>query len=178
MRPSPSLSFGPSSLAPDCENCASLCCVALHIEKSTKFAIEKPAGTACPNLADNGLCTIHNTLKDSGFSGCVAYDCLGAGQRVIQDLYNGISWQQDPRLLAQMSDDFAKMREIHTMLELLSVSQKLPLTPDQTQTRTGLIARLFPTNGWTRESFDALEILQERKGVSRFLAELKPLLAP
>ncbi|AML52450.1 hypothetical protein RC74_15260 [Falsihalocynthiibacter arcticus] len=147
--------------------------MALHIEKSTKFALEKPAGVACPNLAPTGLCRIHDMLKDKGFSGCIAYDCLGAGQRVVQDLYDGISWQQDPSLLGQMSEDFAKMRKIHTLLELLFTAQTLALPPTQLQTCDSFIARLFPQTGWTRAEFDAFPIRDTQKQVMDFLAALK-----
>ncbi|KFD44577.1 hypothetical protein IU11_00975, partial [Cellulosimicrobium sp. MM] len=69
-------------LRSDCSRCTGLCCVGLHLVRSADFAIDKPAGTPCPNLRTDFGCGIHARLPESGFPGCVAYDCLGAGQRV------------------------------------------------------------------------------------------------
>lgn len=131
-------------LEPDCTKCAALCCVALHIEKSTKFAIDKPAGIQCPNLSLVGRCNIHNRLKKEGFGGCVAYDCLGAGQRVVQDLFDGKSWQEAPTLLQKMSDDFAKMRKIHELLGVLSTAENLKLAAHQEAMRQDLVTEMSP----------------------------------
>jgi hypothetical protein len=49
---------------------------------SADFAITKPPGQACPNLAIDHRCTIHAELVPRGFRGCTVFDCFGAGQRV------------------------------------------------------------------------------------------------
>jgi hypothetical protein len=68
-----------------CDDCAALCCVLPPFERSAQFAATKPALTACRHLAAH-RCTIHDRLPDAGYEGCVAFDCLGAGQRVTAAL--------------------------------------------------------------------------------------------
>src|ERR1700753_1593984 len=71
-------------LAADCTRCAGLCCVAPAFAKSSDFAIDKPAGRACPHLRDDHRCGIHAHLIERGFKGCTVFDCFGAGQHVVQ----------------------------------------------------------------------------------------------
>lgn len=68
-----------------CDECAALCCVLPRFERSAQFAHTKHAYDACRNLAGH-RCTIHERLAGSGYVGCVAFDCLGAGQRVAAAL--------------------------------------------------------------------------------------------
>lgn len=58
------------SLQADCQSCFGLCCTALNIVASSDFAINKPAGSPCPNLQDDYSCHIHSKLQDTGFKGC------------------------------------------------------------------------------------------------------------
>ena len=78
-----------SGLRADCERCFGLCCVALPFAVSADFALDKPAGTPCPNLRGDHRCGIHAKLRPSGFTGCTVYDCFGAGQRVSQVTFGG-----------------------------------------------------------------------------------------
>jgi hypothetical protein len=73
----------PLELAADCARCAGLCCVAPAFAKSSDFAIDKPAGKACPNLRDDFRCGIHQHLAERGFKGCTVFDCFGAGQHIV-----------------------------------------------------------------------------------------------
>ena len=50
-------------LRADCSRCAGLCCVAPAFAASADFAIDKPAGHACPHLRDDALCGIHAELR-------------------------------------------------------------------------------------------------------------------
>ena len=59
------------SLVADCEQCFALCCVLLPFSAVSGFGIDKPGGTPCPNLADDDRCSIHATLRQDGWSGCV-----------------------------------------------------------------------------------------------------------
>jgi hypothetical protein len=93
-----------------------LCCVALTLTRSADFAIDKPAGIACPNLAPDHRCTIHSELRPRGFPGCVSYDCFGAGQRVAA---TGV-----PR--AVMVEVFPSVRQLHEMLCYLAEAQHRP----------------------------------------------------
>lgn len=163
-------------LKSDCSQCASLCCVSLHIETSNKFAIDKPAGTPCPNLRSNGACKIHPILGQSGFSGCVDYDCHGAGQRVVQDLFDGETWQKTPSLLPKMSEDFSKMRRLYKWLGLLVTARALELSPKLLQECDALIAILTPSEGWTRSGFDAFDEPVVKTKITAFLFQLKDII--
>ncbi len=115
--------------------------MALAFDKGARFGHDKPAGRPCPNLGRH-LCTIHDALEDKGFSGCAAYDCLGAGQRVTQELFGGASWQDEPELMRPMIDAFAHMRLLHSLWELLETALTLPLTPAERQAAEAHIAAI------------------------------------
>ncbi|WP_300556604.1 hypothetical protein [Maricaulis sp.] len=110
----------------------------------------------CRNLAHHS-CTIHESLTEKGFPGCVAYDCLGAGNRVVQEVFDGRSWQDDPRLTRPMMEAFAAMREVHKRLDLLRAAQTLPLSPEHEDLRQDYLARLEtgPWDGAALNEFDA-----------------------
>ena len=71
-----------NNLKSDCHNCFGLCCVALPYGKSADFPFNKDGGEPCRNLCSNNLCSIHDKLRETGFRGCVSYECFGAGQHV------------------------------------------------------------------------------------------------
>lgn len=95
-------------LLADCGSCVGLCCVALPFVRSTEFAIDKPAGTPCPNLTADFGCGIHSELRERGFSGCVAFDCFGAGQRVTREFADADR--------ATLFAAFETARQVHEML--------------------------------------------------------------
>ena len=47
------------ALVADCSQCFALCCVVPAFTASADFAITKPAGRPCLNLARDDRCTIH-----------------------------------------------------------------------------------------------------------------------
>jgi Pentapeptide repeats (8 copies) len=112
------------SLAADCSRCVGLCCVAPSFAASADFAFSKPAGVACRHLAADASCSIHDRLIPSGFAGCVAYDCFGAGQRVVA-LFGG-----GPRS-APMLSAYETVRQLHELLwyvaDALSRPQAAPV---------------------------------------------------
>jgi len=131
-RPAPdgrSLLVEQLDLRSDCSRCTGLCCVGLHLVRSADFAIDKPAGTPCPNLGDGFGCGIHARLRESGFPGCVAYDCLGAGQRAtaaVRSAHDGATWRDDP---AAAHDAFASLpvlTQLHELLWYLAEVLSLP----------------------------------------------------
>jgi pentapeptide repeat protein len=97
------------NLAADCSRCVGLCCVAPAFVASADFAFSKPAGVACRHLAADASCSIHDRLIPSGLPGCVAYDCFGAGQRVVS-LFGG-----GPRS-APMLSAYETVRQLHELL--------------------------------------------------------------
>lgn len=108
------------TLRADCANCFGLCCVAPAFASSADFAIDKPAGRACPNLLEDFRCGIHETLRPQGFPGCTVFDCLGAGQQVAQVTYAGRSWRDAQDTAAEMFDVFAIMRQLCEILWYLT----------------------------------------------------------
>ena len=122
-----------ASLRADCERCFGLCCVVPAFSRSTDFAIDKPARTPCPRLADPAAgappddfgCTIHTELRPRGFPGCTTYDCFGAGQQVAQHTYEGVSWREAPQTREQMFTVFEVVRALHELRWLLEEAAAL-----------------------------------------------------
>jgi Pentapeptide repeats (8 copies) len=101
------------NLAADCSRCVGLCCVAPGFAASSDFAFAKPAGVACRHLAADASCSIHDRLVPSGMPGCVAYDCFGAGQRVVA-LFGGGGRS------ARMLSAYETVRQLHELLWYLT----------------------------------------------------------
>ncbi|WP_328598885.1 hypothetical protein [Pseudooceanicola pacificus] len=158
-------------LQADCASCAALCCVAFYFDKGDEFAIDKPAATPCPKL-DRHSCTIHDRLEDEGFAGCRRYDCHGAGQRVVQDLFGGRSWQDDPKLMRPMIDAFAAMRALHDRRVLLAAAARLPLSPGDEAQRARLAHDLSP-RGFDTEGLAAFPASPQAAAIDAFIAGLR-----
>jgi uncharacterized protein YjbI with pentapeptide repeats len=114
------------NLRADCESCFALCCVVPAFSASADFAINKPAGAACPNLQPDNRCGIHTDLRQRGFRGCTVYDCFGAGQQVSQVTFGGQDWRQAPATARQMFEVFPVVRDLHELLWYLSEALTLP----------------------------------------------------
>jgi hypothetical protein len=117
------------SLTADCDRCFALCCVLLPFAAVSGFGMDKPGGTPCPNLAEDDRCSIHATLREDGWAGCVTFDCFGAGQQVSQVTYAGVSWREHDNL-GEMAAVLSVMRMLHEMLTHLT--EVAARTPDQT----------------------------------------------
>ncbi|MFJ8824085.1 pentapeptide repeat-containing protein [Streptomyces sp. NPDC102467] len=107
-------------LRADCGNCFGLCCAALPFAKSQDFARDKSAGTPCHNLQDDFRCGIHTRLRDEGYRGCTVFDCFGAGQKISQVTFEGVSWRERPESARAMFEMFPAMRQLHELLWYLS----------------------------------------------------------
>jgi hypothetical protein len=105
----------PRELKADCARCAGLCCIAPAFAKSSDFAINKPAGRPCPNLGADFRCGIHTRLRESGFNGCVVFDCFGAGQRLVQET----------RAAEKAMELLPIMRGLHELMWYLTEALKL-----------------------------------------------------
>jgi hypothetical protein len=99
--------------------------VAPALTRSADFAIDKPAGQPCPNLGAGHRCTIHDRLRDRGFPGCVAYDCFGAGQRVVQVTLGG-RVPAGPDAVAGRLAAFGVVRDLHELLWYLTDALSRP----------------------------------------------------
>lgn len=160
-------------LQADCSNCAALCCMALAFDKSDLFGVDKPAGIPCQHLHLDDKCGIHDGLTDRGFSGCVSYDCLGAGQRVTQQVFGGKSWRDNPDLARPMFEAFRIMRKVQELLQLLETADMLPLTGDQQDARVDLVVELSPADGWDMAGLERFERLDINGDVQEFLQGLQ-----
>lgn len=137
-----------SALRADCARCVGLCCVAPAFARSADFAIDKPAGRACPNLLADSRCGIHGELRDRGFPGCVVFDCFGAGQQVTQVTFGGADRHSGaaPAMFAA----FATMRDIHEsrwyLAEAAGLARgDLQAAVDALAAEAALLAALDPT---------------------------------
>ncbi|MER6960557.1 pentapeptide repeat-containing protein [Streptomyces sp. NPDC000618] len=167
---------GRAGLRGDCENCFGLCCVALPFARSADFAIDKPAGKACPNLGEDHRCGIHAQLRQKGFTGCTVYDCFGAGQKVSQLTFGGRDWRTASRADARrMADVFPVVRQLHELLWYLTEALTLPAA----RPIHGELSRaLETTEELTRlnpEELAALDVPAHRQDVNALLLKTSEL---
>ena len=163
--------------SPKCDACAALCCVMLPFDAGEDFGFGKAGGVACKHLQGHA-CSIHADLADLGFAGCLRYDCLGAGQRVVQEVFAGQSWRSDPGLAEPMEQAFRAMRRLHEDHALLDAAARLPLTGDEDARRLALLADLDVAGRQTEVSLSAYETGPKPRAVRDFLAQLKARLQP
>lgn len=159
----------------DCERCAALCCLSLAFDRSELFAFDKAAGVPCALLERRHRCAVHAEREAGGWGGCAAYDCLGAGQRVTQEVFGGRSWRDDPALIRPMMDAFWVMRRVQEARQLVHMSARLPLTPAQAKRRDALERALQPEPGGSLAALAAFERDSLALEVSAFLASLREL---
>ncbi|MFF9896734.1 pentapeptide repeat-containing protein [Streptomyces longispororuber] len=112
-------------LRADCGSCFGLCCVALPFSRSSDFPVNKSAGSPCGNLLDDFRCGIHERLRDKGYNGCTVFDCFGAGQKVSQVTFKGVSWREEPGSARAMYEVFFVVRHLQELLKY--VAQALDL---------------------------------------------------
>ncbi|OCC13814.1 pentapeptide repeat-containing protein [Streptomyces sp. PTY087I2] len=110
----------------DCGSCFGLCCVALPFSRSSDFPVNKSAGTPCGNLQEDFRCGIHQRLRDTGYNGCTVFDCFGAGQKVSQVTFKGVSWREEPGSARAMYEVFPVVRRLHELLKYLAQALDLP----------------------------------------------------
>ncbi|WP_037286528.1 pentapeptide repeat-containing protein [Saccharibacillus sacchari] len=153
----------------DCENCFGLCCAALPFSVSVDFAIDKAAGEPCRNLREDFRCGIHTKLRDTGFRGCTVYDCYGAGQKVSQETFKGVSWRERPETARAMFEVLPIVWQLH---ELMLYIEELLGRPAASVLHAGLREELIEIERLTRLEPDALRELS----VSALRAKVNGLL--
>ncbi|MBG0813911.1 pentapeptide repeat-containing protein [Planomonospora sp. ID82291] len=166
---------GGSALRADCGSCFGLCCVVPAFAASADFAIDKPAGRACPNLRQDFRCGIHDRLRPEGFTGCTVYDCFGAGQKVSQVTFGGRDWRRDPGTAKRMFEVFPVMRHLHELLRYLDEALTLePARPLHAELRAAFdeIGRL--TQG-DPDSFRTLDTAAQWRRVNDLLLRASEL---
>jgi len=162
---------------PNCDACAALCCVMLPFDAGEDFGFDKAGGVACRHLQGHA-CSIHADLAAKGFAGCQHYDCLGAGQRVVQEVFAGQSWRSDIGLLGPMEQAFRAMRRLHEDHALLEAAARLPLTTTEETQRLALLADLDATGQQTQTGLAAYETGPMPRALRGFLAHIKVRLQP
>ena len=162
-------------LRADCARCTGLCCVAPAFAASADFAIDKPAGHPCPNLAADFRCGIHARLRERGFPGCTVFDCFGAGQHVTQVTFGGTDWRSTPDAAEPMFAAFSVVRSLHELLWYLDDALTRPaaaeLHPDLARAaeRTRLLAR------GTAAELATLDVAAQRQAVNALLLRTSEL---
>jgi hypothetical protein len=158
-------------LLADCGSCVGLCCVALGLTRSADFAIDKPPDQACPNLMVDHRCAVHPVLAETGFGGCVAYDCLGAGQKVVQVVFAGDVSVPRPELTAA----FRTVGPLHELLWYLrdalrrSETHELHGALGAAHDEVDRLTRLDPAG------VRSVDVRQQREAVRPLLAEASGL---
>ncbi|TFV66912.1 UNVERIFIED_ORG: pentapeptide repeat-containing protein [Bacillus sp. AZ43] len=155
-------------LRADCSRCAGLCCVAPAFAASADFAIDKPAGAACPNLREDFRCGIHAELRERGFPGCSVFDCFGAGQRITQQTFAGRSWRDAPELAAEQFAVLPVVRQLHEALWYLVEAETLVPAGDARALRVET-ERLA---GGTPAELAALDVVAHRGRVGALLSRV------
>lgn len=162
-------------LQDDCSQCAALCCVAYPFDDDEDFGLTKAADTPCPNLSKTCMsCTIHDDLGKTGFGGCVAYACAGAGQRVTQLLFEGETWRDDPDLLGHMTYALRVLRPIHEALLILQEAAALTLPPSHQTKAKRLMAALCPNDPTSIYDFEDPDVQDALAEVPDYLQSLAP----
>lgn len=158
-----------SNLLPDCGSCQALCCVALPFAAGADFALDKPAAVPCVNLQEDFRCGIHESLRPEGFRGCTVFDCHGAGQKVVQQVFPGRQWRDDPATAEVMFPVFYVVRQLHELL--LHLTEALALVAG-TSLAAELERALDDTEALTRGRADdllAIDVGAQRDVVNALL---------
>lgn len=164
-------------LRADCGSCFGLCCVALPFAASADFAVDKAAGTACGNLGDDFRCGIHTRLRSEGFGGCTVYDCFGAGQRVSQVTFGGVSWRTGgPEHARRMFDVFPVVRQLHELLRYLTEALTLPAARPVHADLDRMRAQTERLAGGTPEELGELDVAAHRQRVNVLLLRVSDLM--
>ncbi|WP_133915592.1 pentapeptide repeat-containing protein [Streptomyces sp. NBC_00582] len=160
----------------DCANCFGLCCVALPFARSADFAVDKPAGRPCLNLAEDHRCGIHERLRQKGFTGCTVYDCFGAGQKVAQVTFGGRDWRGAPAEHSRaMFEVFPVVRQLHELLWYLTEALALPAArPVHPELRRAL-ERTEALTRRTPQELIALDVPAHRQEVNVLLLRTSEL---
>lgn len=160
-----------NNLQGDCKKCFGLCCVSLYFSAMEGFPVNKDAGKPCINLQADFSCNIHKNLNKKGLKGCIAYDCIGAGQKVAQVTYGGQDWKQNPESATQMFEVFIIMRQLHEMLwyltEALTLQSEYTIK-DKLNAMRNYIENLTHLNA---DFLISLDLVETRIGVNTLLLQ-------
>jgi hypothetical protein len=119
-------------------------------------------------LTRHDRCSIHDQLDRRGFSGCVSYDCYGAGQRVTRR-FAGVTWRGSPERAHEIFETFRKTRIAHELMAMLTIA--LERCADD-GVRAELRARLRAIDTWCEDASNrpGAEIVTLRRELLRELS--------
>ncbi len=112
-----------SKFSYDCTKCAAFCCIALGYEQSDQFPYEKPQNERCKNLDSCDSCTIHDSLEDQNYHGCIKFSCHGAGPHLVK-CYSRVDWKKDPKLTQEVYDKFHFLRAAFQIADVTTQTLK------------------------------------------------------
>ncbi len=166
---------GQTNLLADCSSCFGLCCVALPFSKSSDFATNKNAGDPCKNLQQDFRCGIHTGLRKKGFTGCTVYDCFGAGQKVSQQTYDGVSWRDAPETASDMFETFPVIRQLHELLWYLAEARSLKQTHSIRKELDAALAETESLTNGTPSQIQTVDVSAHRAAVNTLLLQTSNL---
>lgn len=121
-------------LVADCPKCMGLCCIALCHMKDDGFPADKKAGKPCRELNPDFTCAIYHQLLARNMKGCLAYDCLGAGQKATRICFPEGVLQTTSKNADAVFGVFLNVFKLHQclfyLLEALSLAQDKGLMLD------------------------------------------------
>ncbi|MBW7572769.1 pentapeptide repeat-containing protein [Caproiciproducens faecalis] len=103
--------------------------MALYCAKTDGFPADKGSGTPCKYLMPDFRCKIHSELKSRKMSGCLAYECLGAGQKTTQMYCPDHDWKANPAQAENIFQTFTIVFHLHQILWYLI--EAFSLTSDE-----------------------------------------------
>lgn len=158
----------------DCSRCAALCCIAYPSEDMPGFSAKKAVGEPCPNLQGDGLCAIYKSRAEQGFAGCITFECFGAGQHVVQKLFEGRDWRDDPSLLGPMVETFLAMRPVSNLAYLVESALALDLEENTRETLARSRMELADIASTQSGLSDTRRIAEAEKTIRRIYASIEP----
>ncbi|WP_329178731.1 pentapeptide repeat-containing protein [Streptomyces sp. NBC_01477] len=164
-----------SELRADCGNCFGLCCVALAFTRSADFARDKAAGEPCGHLGADHRCGIHDRLRDRGYAGCTAYDCLGAGQKISRHTFAGQDWRDAADGGRAMFAVLPVVRQLHEVLRHLAEVRTLPAAAGLHEAAAAAAERVEALSLGSADDLLALDVAAERDRVSGLLRQASEL---
>ena len=157
-----------SRVTADCTRCAGLCCIVDHFDAGPDFGHTKPAFTRCTHLDATNRCGIHADLAATGYTGCTAFDCHGAGPAVMAHVPQG---QPKPETIAPL---YHRLLRLHQSAAHVAAARALPLSEAQRTVATDLLTRaLAPGAPPDEPTVEALIV-----EMTAFLQSLRPLACP
>lgn len=165
----------PLELRADCSRCVGLCCVALAFAAAADFAIDKQPGDPCVHLGADSRCGIHARLRDEGMSGCVAYDCFGAGQHLTQVTFEGGDWRRSPETAERMFDAFSVMRQLHELAWYLTEALALAAARPVHRELKAALEAIETLTQQPAETILGVDVAARREAIGALLARASEL---